>query len=157
MFYNFFSMDLLTITILWGFLYLIVGILLFLANIAVFEWWTPFNVKNALLRVQNKAIARIVRGNINWQWIMIGSVIFFTGYTIDHTFLKPEIFLPSIWMTIFFGIVGMFAQNFLLWMVIKLKWVEKELIIDQNEALGMVLEALIIAFSIIVSIAFYSY
>ncbi len=150
-------MDLLAITILWGFLYLIIGILLFLANIAIFEWWTPFNVKHALLSVQNKAIARIVRGNIIGQWIMIGSVIFFTGYSIDHAFLTPEVFFPSVWMTIFFGMTGMFAQNFLLWIVIKLRWVEKELIIDQNEALGMVLEALIIAFSIIVSIAFYSY
>lgn len=150
-------MDLLAITILWGFAYLIIGVFLFLLNIIIFEWWTPFNVKHALLNVQNKAIARIVRGNILGQGIMISSVIFFTGYTPDHAFLNPGVFFPSIGMTILFGIAGMFAQNFLLWTITKLRWIEKELVVDQNEALGMVLESLIIAFSLIVSIAFYSY
>ncbi len=145
------------ITLLWWCLYLIVGTFLFMANIVVFEWWTPFNVRHALLQVQNKAIGRIVWGNILWQGIMIGSVIFFTGYTPDHDFLRPEVFIPSIGMTLFFGIAGMFAQNFLLWCVMKIRWIEKELLIDQNEALGMVIGSFIIAFSIIVSIAFYSY
>jgi uncharacterized membrane protein YjfL (UPF0719 family) len=150
-------MDILLITILGGFLYLVVGILLFIANVIVFEWWTPFNVKNALFRVQNKSIAHIVAWSVIGQGIMIGAVIYFTGYTPDHEFLKPAVFIPSIGMTIFFGIIGMLAQNFLLWILMKISDIEKELVVDRNEALGIVIGAFLIAFSMIVSVAFYSY
>ncbi|MBP9812574.1 DUF350 domain-containing protein [Candidatus Gracilibacteria bacterium] len=150
-------MDSLIITLLGGFLYLIVGVLLFIMNLALFEWWTPFDSKQALFRVQNKAIAEIIKGNLIGQGIIIGAVIFFTGYTPDHEFLQPAVFLPSVGLTIFFGMMGMFAQNFLLWCVMQIKPIEKELIVDKNEAVGTVLGALIIAFSIILSIAFYSY
>lgn len=150
-------MDSLIITLLGWFLYLIVGVLLFIMNLALFEWWTPFDSKQALFRVQNKAIAEIIKGNLIGQGIIIGAVIFFTGYTPDHEFLKPAVFLPSVGLTVFFGIMGMFAQNFLLWCVMQIKPIEKELIVDKNEAVGTVLGALIIAFSIILSIAFYSY
>lgn len=35
--------------------------------------------------------------------------------------------------------------------------VEKEILIDQNESLGMIIEAFLIAMSLIIAIAFYSY
>lgn len=35
--------------------------------------------------------------------------------------------------------------------------IEKEILIDQNEALGSIIEAFLIALSLLISVAFYSY
>lgn len=88
---------------------------------------------------------------------MISSLIFFTGYTPDHEFLKIGVFLPSILMTIGFGLIGMLVLQGCLSLTMKLFSIEKEIIIDQNESLGMVIEAFLIATSLLVSVAFYSY
>lgn len=138
-------------------LYLAIGILLFVLNMMLFEYWTPFDVKNGIFKIQNKALWLIIRGQLIAQWIMISALIFFTGYTPDHEFLKVSVFLPSILMTLGFGIIGMIVLQGCLSLIMKIFSIEKEIIIDQNESLGMIIEAFLIATSLLVSVAFYSY
>ena len=138
-------------------LYLVIGVFLFVLNIMLFEYWTPFDVKNWIFKIQNKALGLIIRGQLIAQWIIISALIFFTGYTPDHEFLKIEVFLPSILMTIGFGIIGILVLQWCLALIMKLFSIEKEIIIDQNESLWMVIEAFLIATSLLVSVAFYSY
>ncbi|MBP9779785.1 hypothetical protein KBD33_04160 [Candidatus Gracilibacteria bacterium] len=106
---------------------------------------------------QNKALGHVVRGQLLAQGIMISAVIFFTGYTPDHEFLKIGVFLPSILMTLSFGCIGMLVLQASLSFIMKIYSIEKEIIIDQNESLGMIIEAFLIATSLLVSVAFYSY
>ncbi len=138
-------------------LYFAIGILLFVLNIMLFEYWTPFDVKNGIFKIQNKALGLIIRGQLIAQWIMISALIFFTGYTPDHEFLKVSVFLPSILMTLGFGIIGMIVLQGCLSLIMRIFSIEKEIIIDQNESLGMIIEAFLIATSLLVSVAFYSY
>lgn len=150
-------MDTLFLSFFWGFLYLIIGILLFILNLFLFEYWTPFNVKNGIIVNQNKALWHIIRGQLLAQGIMISALIFFTGYTPDHEFLKIWVFLPSILMTLSFWCIWMIVLQGCLSLIMKVYSIEKEIIIDQNESLWMIIEAFLIATALLVSIAFYSY
>lgn len=93
--------------ILSGCLYLIVGLFLFVLNIVLFEWWTPFDVRDGIIKIQNKALGLVIRGQVIAQGLMISAVIFFTGYTPNHTEVHMSVFLPSILYTILLGIAGM--------------------------------------------------
>lgn len=150
-------METIILSIIWWLLYLVIGILLFVLNIILFEYWTPFDVKNGIFKIQNKALGLIIRWQLIAQWIMISALIFFTGYTPDHEFLKIGVFLPSILMTIGFGLIGMLVLQGCISLMMRLFSIEKEIIIDQNESLGMIIEAFLIATSLLVSVAFYSY
>lgn len=150
-------METIILSIIGWLLYLVIGILLFVLNIMLFEYWTPFDVKNGIFKIQNKALGLIIRWQLIAQWIMISALIFFTGYTPDHEFLKIGVFLPSILMTIGFGLIGMIVLQVCLSLTMKIFSIEKEIIIDQNESLGMIIEAFLIATSLLVSVAFYSY
>lgn len=150
-------METIMLSIIGWLLYLAIGILLFVLNMMLFEYWTPFDVKNGIFKIQNKALWLIIRGQLIAQWIMISALIFFTGYTPDHEFLKVSVFLPSILMTLGFGIIGMIVLQGCLSLIMKIFSIEKEIIIDQNESLGMIIEAFLIATSLLVSVAFYSY
>lgn len=150
-------MDTILFSIMGWLLYLAIGILLFVLNIVLFEYWTPFDVKNGIFKAQNKALGLIVRGQLIAQGIMISSLIFFTGYTPDHDFLKIGVFLPSILMTLGFWILGMIVLQGCLSISMKVFSIEKEIIVDQNESLGLIIEAALIATSLLVSVAFYSY
>lgn len=150
-------METIILPIIGWILYLVIGILLFVLNIMLFEYWTPFDVKNGIFKVQNKALGHIIRGQLIAQWIIISTLIFFTWYTPDQEFLQVSVFLPSLLMTIGFWLIGMLVLQGCLSIIMKLFSIEKEIIIDQNESLGMIIEAFLIATSLLVSIAFYSY
>lgn len=150
-------MDNLLLSVFAGFLYLAVGILLFIASLFIFEYWTPFDVRAGIFKTQNKALWLIVRGQLIAQGIIISSAVFFTGYTPDKWFLTIDVFLPAILTTFGFWLLGMLMLQFCLSMTMKLFSIEKEIIIDHNESLGMIIEAFLIATSLLISIAFYSY
>jgi uncharacterized membrane protein YjfL (UPF0719 family) len=150
-------MDTILLPILGWILYLVIGILLFILNMMLFEYWTPFDVRHGIIRSQNKALGLIIRWQFIAQGVMISALIFFTGYTPDHAFLQMSVFLPSILMTLSFGLIGMIVLQWCLWIIMRLYQIEKEIIVDQNESLGMIIEAFLIATALLVSVAFYSY
>jgi uncharacterized membrane protein YjfL (UPF0719 family) len=139
-----------------GVAYLSVAAMLFMANLWLFERWTPFNVKEAIFDTQNRAIGQIVRGQLIAQGIMIGSLIYFTGSTPEHIF-QMNVFAASLRSTVLFGIFGMASFQFLLWGLTKAIPLEKEIILEQNESLALIIEGFLIALAILVSVAFYSY
>ncbi len=139
-----------------GVAYLSIATLLFVTNLWLFEKWTPFNVKEAIFDTQNRAIGQIVRGQLIAQGIMIGSLIYFTGSTPEHIF-QMNIFTASIRSTIIFWVIGMISFQFALWALSKFIPLEKEIILEQNESLALIIEGFLIAIAILVSVAFYSY
>lgn len=91
-----------------GFLYFLLGLILFFVNLAIFEAWTHFNVRQTILESQNKALGHIIRGQLLAQGILISLVIFFTGHTPDGANLGDlTILLKSFGTTILFAFLGM--------------------------------------------------
>lgn len=141
-----------------GFLYFLLGLILFFVNLAIFEAWTHFNVRQTILESQNKALGHIIRGQLLAQGILISLVIFFTGHTPDGANLGDlTILLKSFGTTILFAFLGMIFLQWSLKIMMTFFGVEKEILIDQNESLGMIIEAFLVAISLIIAIALYSY
>ena len=139
-----------------GATYLLVGIAIFLLNLAVYEWLTPFDVRREIFHVQNRALGHIVRGQILGQSIMISTIIYFLGVSEGHGF-SVDIYLASLGDVCAFGIVGIFVFQAILLILSHTIPLEKEIIIDRNEALGSIVEALLIAVALLISVSLYTY
>jgi uncharacterized membrane protein YjfL (UPF0719 family) len=142
--------------VLFGISYFIIGILLFVLNLYFFEKATPFSVKEEVFGTQNKALGLIVRGQLLGQWIMISTLIYFLGVGYDHNF-SLNIFLGSMLSIVSFGLVGIALFQGSLYIIGKVIPLEKEIIIDNNEALGSIIEGFLIAIALILSVSLYSY
>ncbi|MDD2516105.1 MAG: DUF350 domain-containing protein [Candidatus Gracilibacteria bacterium] len=139
-----------------GCVYFVIGILLFIINIVAFEIVTPYNLKNEIFVSQNKSVGYLIRGQLIGQGIMIGSLIYFLGMTYDHTFTWSKL-LDSTYSIMAFGLFGVFLFQMTLFILSKIMSLNKEIIADNNESLGKIIEGFLIALSIIISISLYSY
>lgn len=137
--------------------YFVTGLVLFILNLSVFEMWSRFDVRKEIFQTQNRALGLVVRGQIIAQGILIASLIFFTGHPVDASFLNPNSFTLSLANTIGFWLLGIALMQGTIFGLLKIRNVEKEILIDHNEALAFALEAFLIALSLIVSVALYSY
>ncbi len=142
--------------VLFGLSYFIIGILLFVLNLYFFEKASPFSVKDEVFGTQNKALGHIVRGQLFGQGIMIATLIYFLGATYDHNF-SLDILLGSIISIVSFGLVGIVLFQGSIYIIGKVIPLEKEIIIDNNEALGSIIEGFLIAIALILSVSLYSY
>lgn len=136
--------------------YFLVWSLLFIFNIFLFEKLTSFSVKLEVFETQNKALWHIIRWQFLWQAIMIWTLIYFlwTNYTWDFDFNQ---FAMSIAEIFAFWIFWIFIFQTILYLLSKFTTLEKEVLIDNNESIWMIIEWLIIATSIILSLSLYSY
>lgn len=142
--------------VLFGVSYFVIGILLFILNLYLFEKVTPFSVKDEVFGTQNKALGHIVRGQLLGQWIMIAILIYFLGASYDHNFTL-DILLGSMLSIVSFWFVGIGLFQGSLYCIGKVVPLEKEIIIDNNEALGSIIEGFLIAIALIISVSLYSY
>ena len=125
--------------VLFGLSYFVIGILLFILNLYFFEKVTPFSVKDEVFGTQNKALGHIVRGQLLGQGIMIATLIYFLGIAYDHNFTL-NVFMGSMASIVSFGLVGIGLFQSSLYVIGKVIPLEKEIIIDNNEALGSIIE-----------------
>lgn len=135
--------------------YFVIWLLLFWINLLIFELLTPFSVKNEIFETQNKAVWKVVRWQIIWQWIMIWSLIYYLGISYNHNLNMSNYYdsLYSIWAFWFVWIV-LFQVSLLI--LSKIMPLQKEIVVDWNEALAWIIEWFLIAISIIISISLYS-
>jgi uncharacterized membrane protein YjfL (UPF0719 family) len=142
--------------VIFGLSYFIIGILLFILNLYFFEKATPFSVKDEVFGTQNKALSHIVRGQLLGQGIMIATLIYFLWIAYDHNFTL-NIYMGSMISIVSFGLVGIWLFQGSLYIIGKVIPLEKEIIIDNNEALGSIIEWFLIAIALILSVSLYSY
>lgn len=142
--------------LLFGLSYFVVGILLFVLNLYIFEKVTSFSVKEEVFGTQNKALGHIVHGQLLGQGIMIATLIYFLGATYDHNFTL-DILLGSMVSIVSFGLVGIVLFQGSLFVIGKVVPLEKEIIIDNNETLGLIVEGFLVAIALILSVSLYSY
>ncbi len=142
--------------VLSGCAYLLVAALLFVCNFWIFEKITPFDAKAETLVTQNDALGHILRWQLLSQGIMTSSVIYFLGITMEHG-VSWQKFFDSILSVIAFGIFGILLLQCTLVILSKILPLEKEIIADQNVTLGKIIEWLLIAMGLIISVSLYAY
>lgn len=148
-------MDIL-LTILLGFSYFIAWVILFSFNIYLFEKLTPFNVKDEIFEIQNKALGSIVRWQLLWQAIMIWMLIYFLWTNLTNS-VTLEYILLTFKDIFIFGVFGIFIFQFSLFLLWKTTSLHKEIIVDNNESLWKIIEWFLIATAIILSVCLYAY
>jgi hypothetical protein len=136
--------------------YFLAWALLFIINMSLFEKWTSFSVKLEVFETQNKALWNIIRWQFIWQSIMIWTLIYFLWNSYSWKF-DIEAFTTSMMEIFAFWLFGIFIFQSILYLLAKFTPMEKEILIDNNESLWMIIEWLIIATSIILSLSLYSY
>lgn len=137
--------------------YFLAWVLLFIFNMFLFEKLTSFSVKLEIFDTQNKALWHIIRWQFLWQAIMIWTLIFFLWTNYSSWSFDLNTFSTSIIEIFAFWIFWIFIFQTILYLLAKFTVMEKEILIDNNESLWMIIEWLIIATSIILSLSLYSY
>lgn len=135
--------------------YFIIWLVLFIANLLIFELITPFSVKREVFETQNKAVWKIVRWQIIGQWIMFWSLIYYLWISYDHN-LNLVNFYDSVGSILAFWWLWIVLLQLTLYILSKIIPLQKEIIIDTNESLAWIIEGFLIAISIIISISLYS-
>ena len=87
---------------------------------------------------------------------MISTLVYFLGIGYDHNFTL-DIFFGSLTSILAFGVIGMVLFQLSLYVIGKIIPLEKEIIVDNNEALGSIIEGFLIAVALILSVSLYSY
>lgn len=144
------------LAITFGLSYFLVGIILFVANLFLFQKLTPFDVSVEIFETQNKALWSIVKGQLIWQAIMIGMLIYFMG-TNFHSSVDLNYILLSLRDIFAFGVFGIVIFQLTLYLLWKFTPLYKEIIVDNNESLWRIIEWFLIAMSLILSVSLYSY
>lgn len=147
--------------LLFWLVYFIVWIWLFLLNFLIFKKAFKVEITKEILLDNNKSLSSIIKWQLIWQSIMISSLIYFFWTTLDkiyvnwvflyNNFLYNIIDLISFWLI---WIIMFQLTIFIVWKVISL---EKDIMIEQNEAVWIIIEWLLIAMSILLSFSIYSY
>lgn len=145
------------IPLLNGLLYVILWIFLFVVNLYLFDKFTPFSLKKDILETQSKALWHIVRGQILWQSIMIGILIYFLWGTYTKETFTFWILLYDILNLFYFWLIWIFLFQWVIFVIWKIIPLYKEIILEENISLWMIIEWLLIAMSIIISLSLYSY
>jgi len=142
-------------------MYFVLWIGLFVINFMIFNYLAWYNVKRHIIDEQNKALAKIVKWQVIWQGIMIWSLIYFLWTTIDKVYstawLNIQALLSNINSIFMFGMVWIIVFQLTIYIIWKILPLKKEIIIDQNESLASIIEWLLIAISIILSLSLYAY
>lgn len=143
------------------FLYFIVGMFLFALNFFVFKRLSGIDVDYTILQSQNRALSKVVKWQLIWQSIMISTIIYFMGVSFDKVFVDWVFHLTSLLQTfqhIFtFGVFGIILFQFTLFVISKVIPLYKEILVDENTALWEIVEGILIAMSLLISIAVFSY
>ncbi len=141
--------------------YFLVWTGLFIMNFLVFSKTSWLNIDRHIIQEQNKALSKIIKGQLLWQAIMIGSLIYFLWYSIDKIYLSwvfhINILMQNIVSLIAFWIIWIIVFQLTLFVISKILPLKKEIIIDQNESLASIVEWLLISISIILSLSLYAY
>lgn len=141
--------------------YFLVWIGLFIINFLVFSKTSWLNIDRHIIQEQNKALSKIIKGQLLWQAIMIGSLIYFLWYSIDKIYLSwvfhLNILMQNIVSLITFWVIWIIIFQLTLFVISKILPLKKEIIIDQNESLASMIEWLLISISIILSLSLYAY
>lgn len=144
-----------------GLVYFLIGVSLFIVNFFVFRKFSGLEVDKEILEDHNNALASVIRWQLIWQAIMIGTLIYFLGTTLDKVLVDGKIifnnFLVNVADIIAFWLIGIVVFQLTIYCIWKIVSLEKEILIDQNESLGKIIEWLLIALSIILSLSIYSY
>lgn len=147
---------------LWFWLiYFFIWIILFWLNFHIFKKYSWLNVEKEILQDNNTSLASIIKWQLIGQSIMIWSLIYFLWTTLDKIVINWSImwerFAYSIFDVIIFGFMWIIlfqATIYIIWKYISL---EKEILVDQNDAVWKIIEWLLIAMSILLSLSIYSY
>ncbi|OIP51980.1 hypothetical protein AUK10_04195 [Candidatus Gracilibacteria bacterium CG2_30_37_12] len=142
--------------ILFGMSYVLLAVGLFFLNLYLFEKITPFDVRNEIFKTQKKALGYIIRGQLLGQGIMMGMLIYFLGVAYDYVFSLDK-YITSLVDIIVFGLTGIVLFQLSLYIFSKVMPFEKEIITENNESLGIIIEGFLIAMAIIISVSLYSY
>lgn len=149
------------IALLFWLVYFMIWIGLFFLNFSIFKKTFGKNLTKEIIEDHNTALGSIVKWQLIWQSIMIGSLIYFFGTTLDKVMIDGKFmlnnFLINITDLVLFWLVGIVLFQTTLFVVGKVISLEKDIMIDQNEAVGRIIEWLLIAVSVLLSVAIFSY
>lgn len=141
--------------------YFIVWISLFILNFQIFRKFSWLNVDFEIIEDNNPALWAIIKGQLIWQAIMIWSLIYFFGTTLDQVVINWDfnfmLLIKNIFELIGFWFFGIIIFQITLRIIEKFVNIKKEILLDQNEALWKIIEWALIAISIILSLSIYSY
>ncbi len=149
------------IAFLFWLVYFIIWIGLFFLNFSIFKKTSGLNVNKEILEDHNNALWSIIKWQLIGQAIMIGSLIYFFGTTLDKVMIDGKFmlnnFLINVTDLVLFWLVGIIMFQLTIFVVGKVISLEKDIMIDQNEAVGKIIEGLLIAISILLSVSIFSY
>lgn len=131
-------------------------IFLFILNLYIFEKLTSFNIKTEIFEIQNKALSHIIKWQVIGQAIMIWTLIYFMWSNYETGFDFQSV-IRSIGDIMIFWIFWIFIFQSFLSILDKFTPMTKEIIIDNNESLWRIIEAMLISIAIILSVSLYSY
>lgn len=147
--------------ILFWFLYLLSGIILFVLNFLFFKKFSWIDISYNILQSQNKALWKIIKWQLIGQSIMISTIIYFMWVNFDKLFIDGVFHWNSliqifshIFIYWFFWIIIFQSTIFIISKIIPLY---KEIIIDENVSLWEIVSWILIWMSLIISISIFSY
>jgi len=147
--------------ILFWMLYFIAWLILFWINYIIFKRLSGIDIDYAIIETQNKGLWSIIKWQLIGQSIMIATIIYFVWVSFDKVFIDWVINFEAIGYTFYHIFVFWFYWIILfqttLYILSKKIPLYKEIIVDENESLWKIVEWLLIAMSIIISIAVFSY
>ena len=147
---------------LWFWLvYFLVWIVLFWLNFNIFKKYSWLEVEKEILQDQNTALASIIRWQLIGQSIMIWSLIYFFWTTLEKIVSNWTIiwwkFAYNIFDLAVFGMIWIILFQLTIYWIGRYISLEKEILVDQNDAVWKMIEWLLIAMSILLSLSIYSY
>lgn len=140
----------------YGLIYFLSGLLLFVLNLFVFEKLTSFDVSIEVFEVQNKSLAHIIKWQVLGQSIMIWTLIYFLWANYNNWFAISNV-VNSLFDIFIFWIFWIIIFQSFLYLLSKFTPLTKEIIIDNNESLWMIIGSILVWISIILSVSLYSY
>lgn len=147
--------------VLFWMLYFLVGLLLFWLNYTVFKKLSWIDVDYNIIETQNKWLWSIIKWQLIGQSIMIATIIYFVWISFDKVFIEWVFNYEALAYTFYhifvFWLYGIALFQLTLFVLSKKIPLYKEIIVDENESLWKIVEGLLIAMSIIIAIAVFSY
>lgn len=151
----------LLLPILFWLIYFFIGLFLFFLNFYIFRKFSGLDIDREVLEDHNTSLASIIRWQFIWQAIMIWSLIYFFWTTLDKIFVDGVFlinnFLLNIADLLAFWFIWIFMFQVTIFVIWKFISLEKEIVIEQNESLWKIIEWILIAMSIILSLSIYAY
>lgn len=142
--------------VFFGGTYAVLAVLLFAANLAAFEWITPFDVRRETFETQNEAVAHVVRGQLLGQGVMIASLIYFLGISYEHGISLWKL-VESVAAILSYGLFGVFAYQSGWYVLSRFLPLEREIVAEANVALAKIIESLSVAFGLVLAVSLFSY